>query len=165
MDGKPSQISKTDSSYVIQEERFTWELYNEIYPLLEEHWAEIADDTDKIKLHPDTDIYFLLEQQKKLHCLICRLNGKIVGYSVTFLNAHAHYSDKLFAQNDILFIHKDHRKGSLGFKLIRLHEKCMKELGVTAITYHLKPKKDFSKLLERIDYTLFEISYRKYIGE
>ena len=101
------QLSNNKTGYEIKEEELTWELYHELLPLLEVHWEEIADDKDKIKLNPDDATYFLMQEKGLLHCLICRFEGKIVGYLVTFLMHHPHYKDHIYAQNDIFFLHKE----------------------------------------------------------
>ena len=164
MDGKQSLSNKT--GYSFKHEVFTWELYEEVKPLLKEHWEEVADDKDNIKLDPNKDYYFLMEESKSLHCLVCRdIKGKIKGYVVTFIINHPHYKNNKFASIDILYLHPKNRKGMLGIKLIKKHEEMMKELNVDIIAYHFKPKKDFSNILERLGHSFFEISYRKYIGE
>lgn len=165
MDGTTQSVSKT--GFRIQEEEFTWELYEEVKPLLQKHWEEIADNKDKVQLNPDEGAYFLCQENGALHCLSCREKdtNKLVGYLVTFFINHPHYKEHKFAQNDIFYLDPSYRKGSLGIKLIKEHEKCMKKFGVSIIMYHFKPKKDFSKILERLGHSLFEYTYSKYIGD
>jgi GNAT superfamily N-acetyltransferase len=163
MDGKQSSTNKT--GYSIQEEPFTAELYDEVYPTLIEHWEEVAEDQDKIKMNPDEGTYHLMAESKSLHCLVCRYEGKVVGYLVTFFIHNPHYKDHLYAQNDIFFLHPDHRKGLLGYRMIKEHERMMKEKGVSIIMYHTKAKRSFGPLLERFGHHLSEYTYRKYIGD
>ena len=159
MDGNQSLKPKT--GYEINTEPFTYELYEEAAPLLEQHWEEIGVNKDKIVLNPDEGFYFLLEEQKSLHCLIARHQDEIVGYIVTIVGSHPHYMDTRFGQNDILYIKPEHRKGMLAVRMMKKHEEEMKKLGVTVITYHMKPEHDFSSLLERMGHSLFEVTYRK----
>jgi hypothetical protein len=161
MDGKSTQAHK----YTIGVEEFTWDLFNEAMPLLEAHWEEIAVNKEYIKLKPNYELYFLMQENKNLNCLVARNEGRLVGYLVTLLHVHPHYTDHTFAQNDLFYISPKHRKGMLAIKLIKEQEKQMIRLGVSSITYSVNPKKDFSKLLERSGHTLFETVYRKDLTE
>lgn len=137
----------------------------EMAPLLVEHWLEIGVNREQIPLSPDFSKYIALQDAGVLHCVSVRVEGKLVGYSLTFLQPHLHYSKNLFALNDIIFISKDYRKGTLGFKLIKFVEDEMKRKDVSKIVYHIKTAHNFGKILERLGYTAEEINYCKYIGD
>ena len=136
-------------------------IFEELKELLDEHWKEIASNLEGIKLNPYTDYYFLIQEKGALHILTIRQNNKIIGYLVTFLYVHPHYQDHRFGQNDLFYIKPEHRKGSLAMKTIKRHEEEMIKLGVDSVTYHMKPKKDFSALLIRQGHHLHETVYRK----
>jgi len=159
MVGKQSTTSKTD--YKFTREYLAEDTYAEIKPLLHDHWKEIAVSKDKIKLSPDIETYYKLQELDKLFCLICRNKGKMVGYIITMLHEHPHYVDHIFAQNDLFYLMPQYRKGLLAFKFLKEHEKQIKNLGVSCLLYHIKPDKDFSKILTRTNYTLFETVYKK----
>jgi GNAT superfamily N-acetyltransferase len=130
-------------------------------PLLEKHWEEIALNKDTIKLNPDWDAYADLEDAGILRIFTARSDGELVGYFVTFVKAHIHYKDHLFAYNDILFLTKEYRKGFTGSKLIKFAEKCLKEDGVSVVVVNTKRHKPFDVLLEWLGYKHIENIYSK----
>ena len=105
------------------QQEFLLSVKQEIEPLLEEHWNEVSNNRDVIKLNPDWDTYYILEEQGMLHIFTARDNGKLVGYFVTITRLNIHYKDHLFAANDAIFIKKEYRKGFTGIRLIKFAEK------------------------------------------
>ena len=120
---------------------------------------------DTIKLNPDFDRYLKLEKKNLLVIITCREDTTLIGYSIFFLYKHLHYQDHLFASNDVLFLIKSARKGRQGIKLIRESERILKTLGVLRLSFHVKPKNDFSPILSRIGYGKEEIIMGKLLGE
>lgn len=162
--GRPLWIKRVMSDYTFTEEPFSKEVYNEIYPLLEEHWTEIATDKT-VKLDPDFDNYQLLQDTGHLHTLLCRNElNQIIGYIVTFLMPHMHYKNTLYAQNDLIYIHPDHRRGSLAARMLKVFEEHMKEKGVDIIQMHVKVAFEFGAMLTRVGFMHEENVYRKKIG-
>jgi|TARA_R110002074_G_scaffold200080_2_gene367978 hypothetical protein len=154
------------SQYRFAEEEFTYEGYDEIFPLLMEHWKEVAHDQELIPLNPNKDRYMELARQGMIHCLSCRTeDGEVVGYMITFLDTHIHYKDTIFASNDLIYIAPGHRKGLLGLRMIKEFENCMRRALVDVIHMHVKPHVDYGPLLSRQGYVVAETIYRKYIGE
>ena len=136
----------------------------EAAPLLEAHWEEIAHNQDKIKLNPDYKQYEIMETMGMLHIVTARDEGRLVGYCITFLVRHLHYSDHVYAMNDILYVRPENRRGSVGARLIHFTEERLAELGCSVTNYHIKPEHDFSPLLIKQGYKLTEYQYGKYIG-
>ena len=125
---------------------------DDIKYLLDLHYNEIALDKEVIPLDPDWDKYRNLYNLGILKIITARDEGKIVGYSIFFVNAHLHYKSSIYANNDLLYLHPEYRKGSLGIKLIKYSEKVLRDLGVTKILWHIKFNKDFRLLLHRLGY-------------
>lgn len=140
------------------------DIITDVKPLLEAHYKEIAWKQDRIKLNPNYRQYEALEQLGMLHISTVRIDGALVGYCITLLVKHMHYQDCLYALNDILYIAKLYRRGSLGSRLIKFTEEKLKELGALVVTYHVKTSHDFRPLLERNGYELAEWNLMKYIG-
>lgn len=138
---------------------------NEIVPLLERHWEEIAVNRDKIKLNPDWEIYEVLEAAGSLGIYTARSGKKLVGYFVVIAEKHIHYKDHIFAANDIIYLAPEYRKGMVGVRLIKYAEHDLKRLGVSVLTINTKVHKPFDSLLERIGFSLKERVYAKYLGE
>jgi len=137
----------------------------EIKSLIILHWEEIALYKDKIKLDPDFDKYLLLDSMDMLHILTARDDGVLIGYFISFIQPNMHYKDKMFATNDILFIEKSYRKGTVGYKLFKHAEKSLKELGVDVIVIRSKVNTDFKPLMDKLGYERIEYVYSKYTGE
>ena len=147
------------------QQEFLATVENDIRPLLERHWNDIAVNKDKVKLNPDWDAYHSLEQDGKLKIFTAREQGELVGYFVVIVHTNLHYKDHLFASNDVIFLHPDHRKGRTGIKLVQFSEKCLKEDGVSVLAINTKVHKPFDKLMQFLGFSLVERIYSKYIGD
>jgi GNAT superfamily N-acetyltransferase len=150
---------------ITYQQEFLSQVDREARPLLEKHWQDIALNKDKIKLNPDWDAYYLKEEMNQLKIFTARNSGVLVGYFVVFTGNHLHYKDHIFATNDIIYMHPDHRKGFVGIKLIKFAEKCLKEDNISVLHINTKFHKDFSKVLERLGFAPVEAVYGKFIGE
>ena len=131
--------------------------------LLDLHYNEIALNQDKIKLNPDWDVYKELEQEGKLKIFTARDNDTLVGYFVVVVGVNMHYKDHTFACNDIIYLHKDYRKGFAGIKLIKFAKKCLTEDGVSVLAINTKVHQPFDRVLERLGFNLIERVYSSYL--
>ena len=95
------------------------EMLAEANVLFEEHYEEIARNKQIMKLKPDEETYRKMESAQQIFILSARQDDVLIGYSVNFVTNHLHYADLRIAQNDLLFISKEHRGGRIGLKLIR----------------------------------------------
>ena len=135
----------------------------DIEPLLAMHYAEIGQrDLD---MQADWDGYLKAEAEGKLFILTARVNGTLVGYNVMLLINHPHYKGAKVAQNDVIYVTPDYRRGRVGLGLVKYFEAAMRECGFDKIYYHAKPCNDFGKLLERLGYAAVETIHAKFIGE
>jgi GNAT superfamily N-acetyltransferase len=150
---------------ITYQEESVQDCLEEIKPLIEAHWEEIAIHKDRIKLNPDFDKYLLLDSLGMLHILTARDDEELVGYFISFIQPNMHYKDEMFAINDILYIKPEHRKGTVGYRLFKKAEASLKEIGVSVIIIHAKVKNDFKPLMDKLDYERIEYTYSKYIGE
>jgi GNAT superfamily N-acetyltransferase len=100
----------------------------------------------------------------KLRIFTARNKGTLVGYFVVIVNSNLHYKDHLFAANDIIYLHKDYRKGFTGIKLIKFAEGCLREDGVSVFAINTKVHQPFDVVLERLDFNMVEHVYSKYLG-
>lgn len=139
--------------YKFQEEEVTYDLFEEVLPLLEEHREEIS--IHGARLRPDIILYvkMYLAGRFKFYSARDEETGIVVGYAAYWVNPHIHYMDYLTAQQDILFVSKEKRKGLLGVKLIKFSENQLEELGVNLILQHSKFHYDLSPLLKRLGYS------------
>ncbi len=133
---------------------------DEIKPLLEQHYEEIALDQDVIKLNPDWDAYAKYDSIHALRCYTARNdNGDLIGYFVLMVSTSLHYKDHLFANNDVIFLRKDARKGMTGVKLIKYAVKCLQREGITRININTKTHQPFDVIVERLGFELIERVY------
>lgn len=147
------------------QQEFLVQVENDIRPLLEEHWQEIALNRDKIKLNPDWEMYHYLESKDLLKIFTAREGDKLVGYFVVVTSYNLHYKDHIFAVNDVIYLHPDYRKGRTGIKLIQFAEKCLQQDGVSVLTINTKVHRPFDVVMKFLGFGLIERVYSKYIGK
>jgi len=143
-----------------QLEAFT-SIKDEVKPLLEQHWEEIAINKDYIKLNPDWKEYARLDAAGALRCYTARKDNELVGYFVVIISKSLHYSDHFFAHNDVIFLHKSARKGVTGYKLLKYATQQVEAEGVTLMVVNTKTHQPFDALLERLEYNHSENLYTK----
>ena len=146
---------------ITYQQEFLFELREEARPLLVKHWEEVALNKEKIKLDPDWEAYEKLEDVGCLKIFTCRDKGRLIGYFAVLASPHLHYKSNTFANNDVIYVDPDYRKGWVGIKLIKFAEKCLREDGVDILHINTKIKRDFSRVLERMGYAVVEKIYGK----
>ena len=133
----------------------------EVGQLLQEHWQEVARHKDIMVLKPDTPRYKVMEKANMLLILAAYQDGMMIGYSLNIIGNHLHYADLLYAHNDLLFLHKEHRNSPVGLKLIRQTEKAAKERGARMMLWHAKEGTSLDKIMPRLKYSVQDIMYSK----
>lgn len=134
---------------------------DDVEPLLKEHYQELTLHKDRIKLAPDWATYMSMEEQGGLVIFTARDQGALAGYSAFFVYWHPHYRETRVAQNDVLFLRKDYRKGSTGIRLIRYSEDRLRHLGVDKLVWHVKQSNNFTPILQRMGYGVEDIMVGK----
>src|SRR4051812_26390781 len=86
----------------------------EIKPLLDLHWNEIASHKERFLLEPDWKKYEALANNGVMRIFTARENGALIGYAIFFVTPHLHYKKMIIAKNDITYLCPDFRKGSAG---------------------------------------------------
>lgn len=131
-------------------------------PMLEKHWEEIAINKDTIRLNPDYDLYYELEEQGVVKCFTARdQDDKPIGYIVFFIRPHIHYKDTMWGMMDILYVDKKYRGTRVAIKLIKFAEQCLQRDGIDVMMLGTKLHKDFGRLLEALGYSPVETFYGK----
>ena len=133
----------------------------DIKPLIEEHWEEIALDKGAIKLNPDWDAYGAYDFIGSLRVYTARENGQLMGYFVVLVSKSLHYKDHTFANNDIIFLKKEARQGLTGLKLIKYAIHKLEAEGVSKIHINTKIHQPFDVVLERLGFSCIERIYSK----
>ena len=110
---------------------------------------------------PDEETYRKSEEMGTIFILSARQGDKLIGYSVNFVTNHLHYADLKLAQNDLLFISKEHRGGRIGLKLIKETEKHATSLGCKLMLWHAKESTTLAHMLPRLKYGVQDIIFSK----
>lgn len=150
-------------SVTFQEEKLG-DFLEEMKPLLELHWEEVAAFKDKVKFDPNYELYFAIEEVGGLHCVTARNGDTLVGYFISLVHEHLHYQESRWAVNDVLFIHPDYRRGGVAVGMFKYAEDRLRELGVDVMTIHMKTYARFDSLVERLGYDNTEAIYAKHLG-
>lgn len=133
--------------------------------LLREHWDEVALNKALMQLNPNAALYARIEAVDMLIAFGAFEAGELIGYAVTFVTAHAHYADLLVAQNDVLFVRKDHR-GTAGLRLMRATEREAARRGCGMVTWHAKPGTQLDVMLDRLPaYGVQDIVYSRVLAQ
>lgn len=146
-----------------QTEQASQPLFDEISPLLQEHWQEIRHYPD-IPLDPDWNAYLSMQAAGRLRVFTARVTatGELAGYAIYFVGPHPHYKSTVFAVQDILFVHPNFRHNATGARLILWCDQQLKAEGVQVAVQHVKVAHDFSPMLERLGYeTMDKILVRR----
>lgn len=135
----------------------------EIAPLLEKHWDEVAIEKDTVPLSPDWPMYELLENCGALVCITARHCGELVGYASYVLSRHLNY-DLRVADCGPFFLDPVFRKGMAGVNLFRAAEIMLKDMGVDRVVHKVKLSLDVGSIFERMGYKPIERVYVKTLG-
>lgn len=152
------------NEYSVQLEDF-FEVKEECDSLIKQHWDEVAFNKESIPLNPDWDFYSAIYLNGYLGIYTVRKGSLLVGYLTIIARPHHHYKDHIYAVSDLIFLHKDHRKGLAGYKLLKFAEEDLKDKGVSVTNLSCTTNKDLEPLFTRLGYTLAEKVYSKHLGE
>lgn len=161
------------------------DVQEEITPLLHTHYLEITTDKAIKPLDVDWDRYRDMEEAGALRIMTARdvkdilaqplgavrihkshdtekgYRGRLVGYFCSFVIKHVHYQQTTMAINDVLYVDPVHRRGMVGYKLIKRAAEDLKNLGADILIIHMKVDYPFRNLLIRQGYTLTEENWEK----
>ena len=151
-----SRVSKTEIKLATVDEMLA-----EAQTLFDEHYEEIARNKHVMVLKPDEITYRKSEEMGSIFILSARQDDVLIGYSVNFVSNHLHYADLKLAQNDLLFISKEHRGGRVGLKLIKETEKHATSLGCKLMLWHAKENTTLAAMLPRLKYGVQDIIFSK----
>lgn len=133
------------------------DIKDEMTPLLDNHYDELTLHKEVVKLSVDWERYLKMDEAGALFNLTVRDSGKLVGYSVFYVQQHMHYTGLKMAKNDVLFLAKEYRKGPIGIKIIKRCEKELAEIGVQKIVWHAKQSNYLGELLVLLGYGVEDV--------
>ena len=141
------------------------DILEEIEPLLEEHYQEVAMYQEHIAFNPNYDVYRVMEEMGSCLVYTARDGGALVGYVVTFLQNNPHYQDHIWAVNDIVYVCPEYRHTEVAPEMLQTLEAELKERGVSVMTFHMKTFKPFETLMGALGFDKAEYMYSKYIKD
>ncbi|MDB5595746.1 MAG: hypothetical protein JWM36_2707 [Hyphomicrobiales bacterium] len=148
-------------SYAVEE----WpEAMAEIMPMWTAHNAEIAAEHDKPLLDPDLGRYMALHQAGKLHVIVPRESGEVIGYLFAAVETHLNRRTTLCAFYDLYYVRPEHRRGWTGVHLFKEAERTLKARGVKRLNTGTKLWKDVGTLLERMGWQETERLFTKVVS-
>jgi len=127
-------------------------------------WEEMYHDKEAYPFDPDWDLYYLLEDNGNLLVFTARDSGKLIGYFSVIIGPSLHSKGKFVVSNDIIYLHRDYRKGLIGVKLFKFSEDCLLESGYNQLQVITSEKNNIDSLLKRLDYKKIETKFEKKLG-
>lgn len=137
-------------------EKFS-DVYREMYPLLEKHYAEISTHKDHgVPLEPQEHVYRQRERDGQLMMLIGRDAGNIAAYLVSFIGPGLHYAGCLTAIVDIYYVTEDRRGFMHGVEMFNFAKAEWTRWGVKRASAGAKLAHDASPLLKYVGFSPVE---------
>jgi len=134
--------------------------FQEAIPLIVEHGRELKY-FDELKIEPEFARYEQLESLGLLRTYTARLDESLLGYAVFFFSPHLHFKRIIFANCDILYIHKNHR--GFGLRFIKWCVDQLKIDGANVVYFYVNRQFDYSPILKRIGFEHTDELYTKRI--
>jgi len=132
---------------------------NEIEPLAELEWEESGHPTAKLNI--DWNTYYDLESRSALKFFTARKDKLLIGYFVVIVFTPLTAKGEFVGCYDAVYVHKDHRKSSVGKRLFKFVEDCMKEDGICRVVASSSKKNPIGNFLTRMGYNEIETKYEK----
>lgn len=145
-------------------EPYSEKLVQEMRPLWDEHFREISMNQD-IPLDPDLGAYSRMDKSGVLRIFTARVGAgwesTLVGYNVFIVATNPHYKGSLQANQDILFLDPEVRKGLVGYKFLKWCDNELRKEKVQVVYHHIKADHNFGAMLERMGYRQTDLIYSK----
>lgn len=136
---------------------------DELAPLLELHWHEVAKYKD-IPLEPDWAWYDEMVKGGAYRAYTMRTDeGELIGYAGFVVGGHKHYKSCLCAWADVVFLHPKQRKNAFAFvRFMKWTDEMLKELGVRLVIHRCKIYHGaLGDLVEALGYEHVEESFER----
>lgn len=131
------------------------ESYDESIEGIEKYLAAHGAEVEEMEVTPKLDTY---QDATNLIIYTMRCDDELVGYAAFWISEHPHHEGKVFAMNDLVYVHPDHR-GEMALKFFEYIDKQLKICD--AITYTFKVTADHPELMEYLEYQHTEKVYTK----
>ena len=123
----------------------------EMRPLWEEHFAELALNQDRVSLRCDEDKFAQGDAAGCLHIVTVRSDRLLVGYYYGILMHHLHYRDSgLMCYTDAYFIRPEFRRGITGVRFLAVIKRSLRDRGVVKLYMTTKVHQNHGELFARM---------------
>jgi GNAT superfamily N-acetyltransferase len=148
------------------------QVVEDIKPMIQHHYEEIATDKHVKPLDPDWGKYQAMEEAGVLRIFTARDHVEpvlevpevppvLVGYFISVVSPGLHYQQTMMALNDIMYVAPGYRGSTVGYRLIKHAAEDLKNLGVHILTIHMKTDYPFRNLLIRLGFHLTEENWER----
>lgn len=103
--------------------------------LAQRDYDEIEVDHAAQPHDPDWDFYRAQNQAGTYRVIAARRNGRLIGYNAFFIGHHTRHRGVIFAQNDVLYLEPEQRRGMVGVRFINESERLLKAAGAVKVRY------------------------------
>lgn len=137
---------------------------SELAPLFLAEWIEaLGDNPTQQELSPAWDKYVQMELAGTLFLLAARDEGKLVGYIITILHPHLHFSGTLYAFVDAFYLAPEYRKDSIDEDFVRENDKALTDQGAQRINIAIPASTWQYRLLKKLNYARTECILAKWL--
>lgn len=147
---------------IFQEEKIR-DILEEMKPMLQLHWEELANNKDVRPLNPDYDRYTQLNNLDYIRLFTVRSLGRLVGYSTWYVSYNLHYKDWMYASNDVYYLDPGYRNKGNGHIMFQETEKWLKSMGVKNVVVQDKLHQSHESFFVKLGFTPIEQNYEKII--
>jgi hypothetical protein len=123
-------------------------------PEIIEQLADVNQEESGFDLPLNVSIDMYIEPYTKVFTM--RDGSQLVGYAVFFLMPHQHYSNHIFAMNDVIYVMPGYRLYSKNFFTY-----VESKLDVDVVQYTMNYDKPHTGMMEALGYTPSEIVFHK----
>lgn len=142
-----------------QEESYKVAFSKHFMDMYKAHWRELGPfHKEHNNLSPNWHAYRTAGKMGNLILFTAKYKDKIIGYNLFITTMHSHYSNTKIAENDILYLNSEFRKGFIGYNFIKY---CVEELKkkVDVITLTMKAEHSFEPITKRLGFNLTDCTY------
>ena len=129
--------------------------------MLYEHWMEMGHYHDTAPLDPDYYSAAALQDNERLLTVGVFDGDEMVGYSINILTNFFHSRETMGAQNAVLWLRPEYRRGLIGVKLIQYTEAMAKGMGCKFFLLAARPDTVMFELLPKLKYDVHETVYSR----
>ena len=137
--------------------------------LFQAHWDETEVLYIDMPMEPDYEMFFWLEQNRKLLVFTVRdASENMVGNAMFMLGLSSHMKGVLQAKEDTFYLVKDARGKGLAPKFTVYIENCLRELGVVYMGMSDKSPvgaQSLKRMMERQGFKQIAVYYTKKLNE